>query len=132
MRGDGGMTAIVIDGSAKRDRWRATTTVYRAAMKKALASVPVGNGTMLDVAEAIAASPEVPVLARIAWQDVTQFERWNSDIQTWAPVLINTVKPGINDVDAVIDAIFILAGAFEAQDPAAIQSAAAALTARLA
>lgn len=126
------MTEIVISGSAKRERWRATTAVYRAAMKKALASVPVGNGTMLDVAEAIAASPEVPVLARIAWQDVTQFERWNSDIQTWAPVLVQTVKPGVNDVDAVIDAIFVLAGAFEAQNPAAIQAAASALNALLA
>ena len=103
------MKTVTFD--AQLQVWRSNCAVYRAAMRKALAMVPVGDGTLLDIADAIGNS--VPLMARIAWQDVIQFERLNSDVQMWGPVLIRQVAPGMSDVDPAIDGIFLLAQAIE-------------------
>lgn len=125
------MISIVVDGDRKRAQWRKTAVVWRAAMRKALAMIPAGEATLLDAADAIGASPGLPIMTRIAWADVIQFERENPDIALWAPVLIGAINPAI-DAGEAIDAIFVLGMAIEGKSETSVADAHAALLALLA
>lgn len=99
------MTTVQMDDA---EVWRADAEVYRAAMRKAFASVNTTAGTLLWVVDAATTEGA----ARIAWHDVVQFIRTHSDISLWSPAVMEETIPGA-DPDTVLDELFQLAQMIE-------------------
>lgn len=99
---------------------RAALVVPRAAFRLALASLPAPAPfeDALALADHIGAAPETPRAARVVWADAVTFGRLYPEVTEWAPALAGAVAPGLEDVDALLDAVFELALALDQKDMA--------------
>ncbi len=104
--------------------YRKSLSVYRASMRQAISKLP-GVGAfdnLLSYTDWLVTQPVIPMSAKIAWEDVIQFERMHPDIQAWSPSI------GL-DTDEKIDLLFEAAILIERQQVEEADVVIASLTA---